>query len=449
MGGAVPGLRHVELDARGGRRPHLGRQRRRRRQRRLGVPGPAASHRSAGHRHADLRGRRGRLAAHAHAASPSSTGSSAGGWSRARSPSSAASRGSASPPCSSRPWRPWPAPPTAACWSRPRSRPSRSACGPSGSGALHPRLWLLSETELPAILTALDEVAPAVVVIDSIQTVFDPDLSSAPGTVTQVRECAHRLVRVAKERDLAVVLVGHVTKDGGPGRAPGARARGRHRPVLRGRAPPRPAPAAGHQAPVRVDQRAGPVRDDGHRPGGRARRRRPVPGRPPPGHSRARSSSPPSTASGPLLVELQALVAATPTTIPNPRRSAQGVDGGRLALLLAVLDRELHLKPGHHRRLRPGRGRGPGGGAGGRPRPGPGRGLVGLQPAPARRPGGVRRDRPRRRAAPGGPDAPAAGGGGPPRLHHRGRARVGARPAGPACGPSGPPPSPKPWVGWA
>ena len=47
-------------------------------------------------------------------------------------------------------------------------------------GALHPRLWLLSETELPAILTALDEVAPAVVVIDSIQTVFDPDLSSPP-----------------------------------------------------------------------------------------------------------------------------------------------------------------------------------------------------------------------------------------------------------------------------
>ena len=58
-------------------------------------------------------------------------------------------------------------------------------------------------------------VQPGLVVIDSIQTVHDPALGSAPGSAVQVRECAHRLVREAKQRDLAVVLVGHVTKEGG------------------------------------------------------------------------------------------------------------------------------------------------------------------------------------------------------------------------------------------
>ena len=50
--------------------------------------------------------------------------------------------------------------------------------------------------------------------IDSIQTVFDPDLSSAPGSVAQVRECAHRFVRASKDRAMSSVLVGHVTKEG-------------------------------------------------------------------------------------------------------------------------------------------------------------------------------------------------------------------------------------------
>ena len=61
----------------------------------------------------------------------------------------------------------------------------------------------------------VDELAPDVLVVDSIQTVFDPDLGSAPGSVAQVRECAHRLVREAKERGMATILVGHVTKEGG------------------------------------------------------------------------------------------------------------------------------------------------------------------------------------------------------------------------------------------
>src|SRR3546814_9687071 len=55
----------------------------------------------------------------------------------------------------------------------------------------------------------------SVVAVDSIQPVFDPALSSAPGSVAQVRDCAHRLVRASKSRAMASVLVGHVTKDGG------------------------------------------------------------------------------------------------------------------------------------------------------------------------------------------------------------------------------------------
>src|SRR5207342_1575633 len=57
-------------------------------------------------------------------------------------------------------------------------------------------------------------IAPDVLAVDSIQTVFDPEIASAPGSVGQVREGAHRLVRLAKERAMATVLVGHVTKDG-------------------------------------------------------------------------------------------------------------------------------------------------------------------------------------------------------------------------------------------
>ena len=291
-------------------------------------------------------------------------------------------------------------------------------------GALHPRLWLLSETELPAILTALDEVAPVVVVVDSIQTVFDPDLSSAPGTVTQVRECAHRLVRVAKDRNLAVVLVGHVTKDGG---LAGPRVLEhvvdtvlsfegeRHHALRLLRATKH---RFGSTNELGLFEMTGTglvgVPDAGalfladRRPG--------VPGS---------VVVPTLDGQRPLLVELQALVAATPTTIPNPRRSAQGVDGGRLALLLAVLDREAPAQAGHHRCVRPGRGWGPRHRAGGRPRTGAGGGLVGLQPAPPGRSGRLRRDRPRRRAAPGRADAEAAGGSRPARLHHRGGAGVG------------------------
>ncbi len=74
---------------------------------------------------------------------------------------------------------------------------------------------LLSETNLETVLTTAAAVRPAVLVVDSIQTVFTSDLEGAPGNVGQVRECAARLMRYAKESGTAVFVVGHVTKGGG------------------------------------------------------------------------------------------------------------------------------------------------------------------------------------------------------------------------------------------
>jgi DNA repair protein RadA/Sms len=74
---------------------------------------------------------------------------------------------------------------------------------------------LLSETLLETILATAAASAPAVMVVDSIQTIFTQDLEGAPGNVGQVRECAARLMRFAKESGTAVFVVGHVTKGGG------------------------------------------------------------------------------------------------------------------------------------------------------------------------------------------------------------------------------------------
>ncbi|HEX4599039.1 MAG TPA: DNA repair protein RadA [Burkholderiaceae bacterium] len=77
-----------------------------------------------------------------------------------------------------------------------------------------PRLKILAEIELETILATIEAEKPRVVVVDSIQTVFTPTLTSAPGSVSQVRECAAGLTRLAKRSGVNVVLVGHVTKEG-------------------------------------------------------------------------------------------------------------------------------------------------------------------------------------------------------------------------------------------
>ena len=196
------------------------------------------------------------------------------------------------------------------------------------------RLYIVSETSLPAIIEALDEVRPDYLVVDSIQTVFDPELGSAPGSVAQVRDCAHALLREAKQRGTAVVLVGHVTKDGS---LAGPRVLehvvdtvlsfegDRHHALRLLRAVKHRFGGTGELGvfEMRGDGLIG-VADPSalflgdRRPG-------------------VAGSAVVPTIEGhrPLLVELQALV--SPTSLPQPRRSAQGVDSGRLSLLMAVL----------------------------------------------------------------------------------------------------------------
>ncbi len=73
---------------------------------------------------------------------------------------------------------------------------------------------LLAEIRLESIMAALIEQRPSVAVIDSIQTLYSSELSAAPGSVSQVRECAAQLTRMAKQTGITIVLIGHVTKDG-------------------------------------------------------------------------------------------------------------------------------------------------------------------------------------------------------------------------------------------
>ncbi len=81
-------------------------------------------------------------------------------------------------------------------------------------GIAPPGLYLLAENNLAAIEACVGQLRPAVVVVDSIQTVYLPDLESAPGSVSQVRECGSRLMLLAKGNGVAAFLVGHVTKEG-------------------------------------------------------------------------------------------------------------------------------------------------------------------------------------------------------------------------------------------
>ncbi len=75
-------------------------------------------------------------------------------------------------------------------------------------------LYVLAETDLDKILAGIDALKPDLVIVDSIQTVCDPDISSAPGSITQVRECTMRLMRLSKEQGITIFVVGHVNKEG-------------------------------------------------------------------------------------------------------------------------------------------------------------------------------------------------------------------------------------------
>jgi DNA repair protein RadA/Sms len=201
-------------------------------------------------------------------------------------------------------------------------------------GRLPAGLLLVSETSLPRILAHVDAIAPDVLAVDSIQAVADPDLGSVPGSVTQVRECAHQLAQLAKARTLTTMLVGHVTKDG---TLAGPRALehvvdtvlsfdGERHHALRMLRP--------------LKHRFGPTDELGLFEMGE-RGLAAVPDASALFLSDRRAGAPGSVVTAtlegarPLLVEVQALVVLSQT----PRRSAQGLDAARLPVLLAVLER--------------------------------------------------------------------------------------------------------------
>jgi DNA repair protein RadA/Sms len=193
---------------------------------------------------------------------------------------------------------------------------------------------------MTGVTEAIEEVAPDLVVVDSIQTVWDGEIDSAPGSVAQVRGCAQSLVSSAKSGGPAILMVGHVTKEGA---LAGPRVLehmvdtvlsfegDRHHALRLLR-------AVKHRFGSTGELGLFEMRSDGLNgvddPGGLflADRRPHVPGS---------VVFPAMEGQRPLVVEIQALVARS--TMPSPRRSVSGYDSGRLALLLAVLERRAGL----------------------------------------------------------------------------------------------------------
>ncbi len=81
-------------------------------------------------------------------------------------------------------------------------------------GVSSPDLRVLSETDISSVLHFTSEIKPDIVIIDSVQTMYNPEIASAPGSVSQVRDVTLSLMKLAKDADISVFLVGHVTKDG-------------------------------------------------------------------------------------------------------------------------------------------------------------------------------------------------------------------------------------------
>lgn len=207
-------------------------------------------------------------------------------------------------------------------------------------GALEDRITLLPETSLDRLLERLVASAPSVCVVDSVQTLHDPASGSPPGSLTQVRDCAHQLVSAAKALGTTMVLVGHVTKDGS---LAGPRVLehvvdtvltldGDRHSELRILRAVKHRFGSTQEIGLFAITKAGFVSVDDPSEMFLADRRAGISGS---------VVVPALEGQRPLLVEVQALV--TKTQLPQARRSAQGLDGGRLNLLLAVLTRHMKL----------------------------------------------------------------------------------------------------------
>lgn len=207
-------------------------------------------------------------------------------------------------------------------------------------GALSEHLYLAAETDLGAVLTHIDQVKPGLLVVDSVQTIAAEDVDGQAGGVSQVREVAAALIRTAKERGLATVLVGHVTKDGS---IAGPRMLEHLVDVVlqfEGERHSRLRLVRSVKNRFGATDEVGcfDLSDDGiHElpdPSGvfMTRRSSPVAG-----------SAVTVTLEGrrPLVAEVQALVA--PTSAPSPRRAVVGLDNARVAMALAVVQRWVKL----------------------------------------------------------------------------------------------------------
>lgn len=210
-------------------------------------------------------------------------------------------------------------------------------------GALSPSLFLAAETELDAVLSHIEEVRPALLVVDSVQTIESPQTEGSHGGVAQVREVASALIRTAKERGTAVFLVGHVTKDGA---VAGPRVlehlvdvvlhfEGERHSRLR------MVRATKNRFGSADEVGCFDLAEDGivglADPSGLflSRRSDPVPG-----------TCVTVTVEGkrPLIAEVQALVA--PSSLATPRRATAGLEASRVAMILAVLERRARVPLG-------------------------------------------------------------------------------------------------------
>ena len=211
------------------------------------------------------------------------------------------------------------------------------------TGAMSDNLFIASETDLSTVLGQIDAVQPQLLVVDSVQTIAASEIDGAAGMPSQIREVAANLIRVAKDRSLPVIMVGHVTKDGN---IAGPRAlehlvdvvchfEGDRQTALRF---------------VRsMKNRFGPTDEVGcFEMTGEGINEVPDPS----GMFLSRGDAPVSgtcvtvTVEGkrPLIAEVQALVVKS--SAPQPRRVTNGVDSARVAMLLAVLERRAGLRVG-------------------------------------------------------------------------------------------------------
>ncbi|OKI23857.1 DNA repair protein RadA [Nocardiopsis sp. TSRI0078] len=208
-------------------------------------------------------------------------------------------------------------------------------------GALSDKLYLAAETSIASLVSHVEAVAPRLLIVDSVQTMVSPEASGVPGGVTQVRQVAGALIQIAKERGIATVLVGHVTKDGS---IAGPRMLEHLVDVVLHFEGERHSQLRLLRA---VKNRYGPTDEIGcfeltesgivglPDPSGLflTERTAPVPG-----------TCVTVTLEGrrPLITEVQALVAASP--LPAPRRATSGLDTSRVNMILAVLEKRTGMR---------------------------------------------------------------------------------------------------------